>query len=118
MCMYMYDNLTDTLGTEEADLRCQLSETQGELLKRDQRIKELDQKVEDLERQLIQVKHEHFQTELGDPVDSASDTKGKVISYSKFSKLKQSYSEVVERLTELKERHDKVKRELTEKLEE
>ena len=74
-----------------------------------------------MEHQLIQVKHikdEDFHEEPGDPANGASDTKGKVVSYSKFAKLKESYGEIVEKLTEMKERHDRVKKELTEKLEE
>lgn len=106
---------------EKADLRQQLSESQGEILKRDQRIKELDQMVRDLEHQLLQVnqtKHEDFSEEPGDPLEGASDVKGKVVSYSNFAKMRRSYTETMEKLVKLQEKHERVKKELTEKLEE
>ena len=107
--------------SEKADLLRQLTEAQGEISKRNQRIIELDQRIKDLEHQLLQVKQtkpEDCDCEPGDSVEGASDAKGKVISYSKFAKLRQSFSELTEKLTKMQEKHDRVKRELMEKLEE
>ena len=101
---------------EKADLRRQVHETQEELLKRDQRIKELNQRVRDLEQQLI--KHEDISEVAGDPVEGASDKKGKTVSYSVFDKMRQSYTETMEKLVKLQEKHERVKNELMEKLEE
>lgn len=81
----------------------------------------MDQKIKDLEHRVLQVKQtkpEDFCEEQGDPVGGVSDMKGKVISYSKFAKLRQSYSELTEKLTNMNEKHEKVKKELIEKLEE
>ena len=101
---------------KKADLRRQVHETQGELLKRDQTIKELNQRVRDLEQWLT--KHEDISEVAGDPVESASDKKGKMVSYSVFDKIKQSYTEIMEKLVKLQEKHERVKNELMEKLEE
>ena len=101
----------------------QLTEAQEEILKRDQRIREL-------EHQLLHVKqsmHEDLNGEQDDQVEGASDVKEKVVPYSKFAKVRYSYIMIMEKLTMMEEKHekelskmqkkhDKEKKELMEKL--
>ena len=95
----------------------QLTEAQEEILKRDQRIREL-------EHQLLHVKqptHKDLNGEQDDQVEGASDVKGKVVPYSKFAKtekLTMMEEKHEKELSKMQKKHDKEKKELIEKLEE
>ena len=106
----MQDNLTDI---EKADLQRQLAEIQTEISNRDQRIKELEHQL----AQLRQTKAATFVEERADKSDEGSDLKEKMIPSSKFAGLKEKYLEVTEKLVKFKEKYEREKKELLDKVE-
>ena len=96
-------------------------ESQGEMLERDKGTEEFDQRIRYLEHRLLQVKQtkpEDFHKESGHSVKDASGAEEKVIPYSTFAKLRESFTEKAEKLTKLQEKYDRKVKELMEKLEE
>ena len=105
----------------------QLAEIQSEISNRDQRIKDLEHQL----AQFRQAKAATLVEERADKDEEGGDVKGKMISFSKYTRLKEKYLEATEKLVKAEEKvaksekmlakseekHKREKRELLDKLE-
>ena len=87
---------------EKAGLQQQLTEIQGEIIKRDQRIRELEHQLH-----VLQTPQKISGEELMDEVE------GRTVAYSKFTGLKQKYGAITETLVSVQEECEELKKRLT-----
>ena len=97
--------------TEKAELRRKLSEVLDQISDRDLKIKELEGQLSVCRQSLV--------TDLDKEIESAkvsSDAKEKMVPLSKVAAVKQMYVEATEKLVKAKEKHDRERKTLLEKL--